>query len=78
MPGPNGNAKNHVATEHHDESKLRASVKQLFDRVMTKPAEPTSFGRFITRGEELIKAHPFATLGIAVGLGYAIVRLARR
>jgi hypothetical protein len=80
MPGTNG-VKNHVATEHQlDEEidSLRASVKQLIDRVMTKPAEPTRFGKIVTRAEELIKAHPIATLAVAVGVGYAIVRIARR
>jgi hypothetical protein len=82
MPGPNGNERNHVATPEHrlDEEidSIRASVKQLIDRILTKPAEPTGFGKFVTRTEELIKAHPIATLGIAVGIGYAIVRIARR
>jgi ElaB/YqjD/DUF883 family membrane-anchored ribosome-binding protein len=81
MPGRNGSVKNHVATEHHfdeENDSLRASVKHLFDRVMTKPAEPTRFGTFVTRTEELIKAHPFAAIGIAAGIGYAIIRIARR
>jgi ElaB/YqjD/DUF883 family membrane-anchored ribosome-binding protein len=81
MPGTNGDH-NHVASPEHriDEEidSLRASVKQLIDRMMSKPAEPTRFGRFVARTEELIKAHPIATLGIAIGIGYAIVRIARR
>lgn len=74
MPGSN-HPKNHVTAE---EIGVRASIKQLLDRVMTRPAEPTGFGRFVTRTEELIKAHPIAALGIALGVGYAVIRLARR
>jgi ElaB/YqjD/DUF883 family membrane-anchored ribosome-binding protein len=72
MPGPNG-FENHATADS-----LGASIKQLIDRVMTKPAEPTRFGKLVTRAEELIKTHPIAALGIALGVGYAIVRIARR
>lgn len=74
MPGPNG-LKNH---EQEDVDSLGASIKQLIDRVMTRPAEPTRFGKIVTRTEELIKGHPIAALGIALGIGYAIIRIARR
>ncbi len=77
MPEANGSPRNHVA-EHVLDDSLRASVKHLIDRIMTKPPEPTGFGRFVTRTEELIKAHPIAAIGVAMGLGYAIVRIVRR
>lgn len=74
MPGPNRALDNHVPAD----DSLGASIKQLLDRVMTRPAEPTRFGKLVTRTEELIKAHPIASLSIALGVGYAITRLARR
>lgn len=69
MPETNGTA---------EAPPLGARVRSLFDRVLTRPAEPTVVGKTITKASDLIKAHPFAAVGIAFGVGYAIVRIARR
>jgi len=69
MHGTNGTSEN---------PPVGARFRSLFERIVKKPAEPTAVGKAITKASELIKAHPFAAVGIAVGAGYAIVRIARR
>ncbi len=74
MSSPNG-AFHKVLDEQFDA--FRDSMRKLIDRV--DPREPPSKLRAIAdRTTELIKAHPIAAAGIALGIGYAIVRIARR
>ncbi|HEY6036508.1 MAG TPA: hypothetical protein VIV58_19655 [Kofleriaceae bacterium] len=54
---------------------LKSSVKKLIDRTTTKP---TWFGRAINTTSDMIVAHPIAAIGVALGIGYAIVRIVRR
>ena len=54
---------------------LKSTIQKLVDRATTKP---TWFGRVVTKTGDTIKAHPIAAVGIAIGVGYAIVRFARR
>ncbi len=58
---------------------IKAQVKKLVERVAetAKPAaeRARSFGDHAT---ELIRAHPIAAASIAFGLGYVVVRIARR
>lgn len=52
---------------------LRSTVRKLIDR-----GEPPKLRTFATKARELIAEHPIAAVGIAFGVGYAIVRIARR
>ena len=63
----------HLFDEQFDA--FRSSVKKLVERATTKP---TWFGRAVGKTGEAIKSHPIAAIGVALGLGYAIVRIARR
>ena len=53
---------------------LKSGVHKLIDRATKKP---NWFGRVMNTTGEAIKAHPIATIGIAIGLGYVVVRFAR-
>lgn len=72
-------ASHQAASDHHmfdvQFDALKSSVKKLIDRTTTKP---TWFGRAINTTSDTIVAHPIAALGIALGVGYAIVRIVRR
>ncbi len=58
---------------------IKTQVRKLVEQVSdtTKPAvkRMRSFGEEAT---DLIRAHPIAAAGIAFGLGYVVVRIARR
>jgi ElaB/YqjD/DUF883 family membrane-anchored ribosome-binding protein len=75
------NGKSH-AVQHAVEEQLeaiRSQVKKLVEQVSetAKPAAERvrSFGEQTT---DLIRAYPIAAAGIAFGLGYLVVRIARR
>jgi len=58
---------------------FKNGVRKLIDRVSTKPAdEPSRLKAFADKATETIKAHPIAAVALALGLGYAVVRIARR
>lgn len=54
---------------------LKSGVHKLIDKATTRP---TWFGSATERTAAIIKAHPFAAIGIALGLGYIVVRAIRR
>jgi hypothetical protein len=55
---------------------VRSGVKHFAERVAEKAGpRARSFG---AKATEMIKAHPIAAAATAVGLGYLIVRIARR
>ncbi len=54
---------------------FKSGVEKLIERTTTKP---TWFGRSITKTSDMIKAHPIAAIGVAIGIGYGIVRVMRR
>ncbi len=75
------NSKSH-AVQHAVEAQLeaiRSQVKKLVEQVSetAKPAAERmrSFGEQAT---DLIRAHPIAAASVAFGLGYIVVRIARR
>jgi len=78
------NGTTHTDSPHHlleDQlDALKAGVRKLMDRVATKPADapPSRISTFTGKATELIKAHPIAAVGIALGLGYVVMRIARR
>ena len=58
---------------------FKAGVKKLVDKATTKSnGEPSWLSSFVGKTGETIKAHPLAAVGIALGFGYLVVRLARR
>jgi len=74
MFGTNGT---HTETNHQLDS-FKASVKKLVDRASTKPdGQPTWFKSAVSKTGEMIKAHPIAAIGVAVGAGYLFVRILR-
>lgn len=54
---------------------FKSGVHKVVERATTKP---TWFGRTLARTGETIKEHPIAAVGAAFGLGYLLVRIARR
>lgn len=76
---PARTASQHPDSTHHlfDEqfAAFKSGVEKLIERTTTKP---TWFGRSITRTSDMIKAHPIAAIGVAIGIGYGIVRIVRR
>jgi len=54
---------------------LKSGVHKIVERATTKP---TWFGRTVDRASELVRAHPIAAVGIALGIGYVVFRTARR
>ena len=49
------------------------------DRVATKASgESSRIRTFAGTATETIKAHPIAAIGVALGLSYAVMRIARR
>jgi hypothetical protein len=54
---------------------FKSGVKKLIERATTKP---TWFGRMVDKSGEVIKAHPIAAIGVALGLGYLAMRTVRR
>jgi ElaB/YqjD/DUF883 family membrane-anchored ribosome-binding protein len=67
------NSVHHLFDEQFDA--LKSGVKRIVDRATTKP---TWFGRMASKTGETIKAHPIAAIGVALGLGYVIMRVVRR
>lgn len=54
---------------------LKSGVHKLFEKATMRP---TWLGRATDRSAELIKAHPIAAVGIALGISYLVVRAIRR
>lgn len=58
---------------------FKAGVRTLMDRVATKASgEPSRIRTFAGTATETIKAHPIAAIGVALGLSYVVMRIARR
>jgi ElaB/YqjD/DUF883 family membrane-anchored ribosome-binding protein len=54
-------------------------VNAIKDRVVDmKHKAKDQGGKAVTKASDLIKAHPFAAIGIAFGVGYIAMRLVRR
>ena len=67
----------HLFDDRLDAFKL--AVRTLMERVATKASgEPSRIRTFARTATEAIKAHPIATIGVALGLSYVVVRIARR
>lgn len=56
---------------------FRAGMRKLIDKA-DPHREPSRLRALASRAEQAVKAHPIAAVGIALGLGYAIVRIVRR
>lgn len=54
---------------------LKSGVHKLFEKATMRP---TWFGRVTEKSAGLIKAHPIAAVGMALGVSYLIVRAIRR
>ena len=77
----NGNSRFHSAKHLVDErfDAFKAGMQHLVERVMSRPEVSSSrVRRWSTQATDTVKAYPYVALGIALGLGYAIVRIARR
>lgn len=58
---------------------LKSGMHKLVDRVMSQPdGSPSRIQTWTAKATEAVKAHPYLAIGIAVGTGYAIVKIARR
>ncbi len=58
---------------------FKAGVRALMDRVATKASgAPSRIRTFARTATEPIKAHPIAAIGVALGLSYVAMRIARR
>lgn len=77
MTNPNGTEAE--ATNHERFSGIRSRVHDLMERASaTSAAAPPKMRAAATRATDLIKAHPIAAIAGAFGVGYVIMRLARR
>jgi ElaB/YqjD/DUF883 family membrane-anchored ribosome-binding protein len=56
---------------------LKHEVSKLVDRV-TAAGEPPGLKAWVRKARHVIEAHPIATVAVALGLGYVLVRAARR
>lgn len=61
----------HTSVEHQFDA-LKDSLKKLAHRFDTTPEG------YLGKAKEQIKAHPYAAIGIAFGIGYLFVNIARR
>ncbi len=57
---------------------VRSSIKDLIDRLEGKPEHAPRVKAFAGKVTEAIKAHPIRAIAVALGLGYLVVRVARR
>jgi hypothetical protein len=57
---------------------VKSSVKNLIDRLEGKPDRAPRMKVFAGKVTEAIKAHPISAIAVALGLGYLVVRVARR
>lgn len=77
-------AKPHWSTRTHQVfdagiSSARQRARQIIDFTRPGPdGQPARLQRLAERGAVMIKAHPYAALGIAFALGYVVTRMARR
>lgn len=55
---------------------LKAGIRKLIDRVETDA--PSRIRTLTGNATEVIKAHPILAVGLAFGLGYVVMRVARR
>lgn len=56
---------------------VKASVKNLLDHLEQSERSPRATA-FVHKVTEVIKAHPIKAVAVALGLGYAVMRIARR
>lgn len=54
---------------------LKSGIHKLVDKATTRP---TWFGRAATQTATIVRAHPVVAVGLAVGLGYIVVRATRQ
>jgi hypothetical protein len=58
---------------------FKSGMHKVLDRAFTRPdGMPSRMRVWSTAATEAVKAHPYIAVGAALGLGYAIVWLARR
>ena len=61
---------------NHQLDALKSGIRKLIDRAETDA--PSRIRTFSGNATEVIKAHPNLAIGIAFGLGYVVMRIARR
>jgi ElaB/YqjD/DUF883 family membrane-anchored ribosome-binding protein len=70
------------SARHFVDEKLDAAksgMQKVLDRVMTRPdGTPSQIRAWSTTATDAIKTHPYVAVGIALGAGYMIVKIARR
>ena len=70
------------STRHFVDERLDAfkhGMQKVIDRVVTQPdGSPSRIRTWSTATTNAIKAHPYLATGVALGLGYVIVKIARR
>jgi hypothetical protein len=77
----NSNSRFDTARHSLDErlDAFKSETLRFIDRVMTRPDGTASRVRtWSTQATNAIKTHPYVAVGIAMGLGYIIVRGIRR
>ncbi len=55
---------------------LKAGILKMMDSVTT--SETSRIRAFADKATQVIKAHPMVAIGVAFGLGYVVMRIARR
>ena len=68
--------KHHLLEEQLDA--FKAGVRRWIDTVAVKPEGKSRLRHFIDRTGAMIKEHPIAAVTVAFGVGYIVVRIARR
>jgi ElaB/YqjD/DUF883 family membrane-anchored ribosome-binding protein len=72
-----------TSSDHHrldaQVEALKTSIRKLIERASTTATgEPTRIAGYANRATDAITAHPFAAIGVALGLGFLTARIARR
>lgn len=58
---------------------LKSGMHKLIDRVMVQPdGSPSRVQTWAKKATDAVKAHPYLAVGIALGTGYAIIKIVRR
>ena len=58
---------------------FKAGVKKWIDKVSMKPEGGASrIKSYVAKTGQMIKEHPIAAVSVAFGIGYLVVRIARR
>ncbi len=67
----------HLVDEQFDA--LKDGVNRIYERVMKEPdGTPSKLSVWSAKATDAIKTHPYMAVGIALGIGYAVMKIARR